>query len=67
MSTESVASGSGGTAAASEEAPFSTEQLAWIDRLIAARHSAPTDSPDATGSSSPPTSSSNSGKSLPLG
>ena len=24
-----------------EEAPFSAEQLAWIDRLIAARHSAP--------------------------
>lgn len=48
MSTESVAAGGGSTSAALEEAPFSAEQLAWIDRLIAACHSAHAGPPDIT-------------------
>ena len=48
MSTESVAAGGGSTSAALEEVPFSAEQLAWIDRLIAAYHSAHADPPATT-------------------
>ena len=56
MSTESVVAGSEGAAVGREEPPFSAEQLAWIDRLITARHSIPSVLPAAGDPPTPTTS-----------
>ena len=66
MATETDTSGGGGSStSAGDEPPFSAEQLAWIGRLIAERHSAGADPPAAGGDSGgvqPSTSSAISGE-----